>query len=149
MEVKKYPAGEDKVARIAEQIHIGAMVFMRREYKTLFWFALILFIILILCLSAVPAAATTFSLETVESRDNVGEYLWLVLDDQGRSATVTADTDVQVLFIPRDQLLEALARSPKLAISLMKEVSLRMREFNIHYTREVVQAERLALVGRR
>ena len=40
LEVKKYPAGEDKVARIADQIHIGAMVFMRREYTLLALFSL-------------------------------------------------------------------------------------------------------------
>jgi K(+)-stimulated pyrophosphate-energized sodium pump len=33
--VKSYPEGDEKVARIAEQIHLGAMVFMRREYRTL------------------------------------------------------------------------------------------------------------------
>ena len=30
--VKEYPEGEAKVAEIAEQIHLGAMVLMRREY---------------------------------------------------------------------------------------------------------------------
>ena len=44
----------------------------------------LLFHLVLLLFAAVPAAATTFSLETVESRDNVGEYLWLVLDDLGR-----------------------------------------------------------------
>ncbi|MGC1954384.1 MAG: sodium/proton-translocating pyrophosphatase, partial [Gammaproteobacteria bacterium] len=33
--VKKYPAGEAKVAAISDAIHLGAMVFMRREYKML------------------------------------------------------------------------------------------------------------------
>src|SRR5690606_38777738 len=33
--VKRYPAGEGKVAEIAELIHSGAMVFMRREYSIL------------------------------------------------------------------------------------------------------------------
>ena len=47
-EVLKYPGGEDKIARIAEQIHLGAMVFMRREYKILAIFcAVVLFLILI------------------------------------------------------------------------------------------------------
>jgi len=47
-EVKKYPGGEDKIARIAEQIHLGAMVFMRREYTILAIFcAVVLFLILI------------------------------------------------------------------------------------------------------
>jgi len=33
--VKKHPAGEGKVIEIGEQIHIGAMVFLKREYSIL------------------------------------------------------------------------------------------------------------------
>ena len=33
------PAGEDKVTAIGDQIHLGAMVFMRREYSMLAMFA--------------------------------------------------------------------------------------------------------------
>jgi K(+)-stimulated pyrophosphate-energized sodium pump len=44
--VKEFPEGEAKVAEIGDEIHLGAMVFMRREYKTLFWFAVVLFVIL-------------------------------------------------------------------------------------------------------
>jgi K(+)-stimulated pyrophosphate-energized sodium pump len=40
--VKRYPAGEGVVAEIAEAIHQGAMVFMRREYTILAIFAVIL-----------------------------------------------------------------------------------------------------------
>ena len=40
--VLRYPAGEDTVRRIAAQIHLGAMVFMRREYSLLAPFALAL-----------------------------------------------------------------------------------------------------------
>ncbi|HEX9585276.1 MAG TPA: sodium/proton-translocating pyrophosphatase, partial [Gammaproteobacteria bacterium] len=50
-QVKAFPAGEDKVADIAEQIHLGAMVFMRREYRILLWFCIVLVIILWLALS--------------------------------------------------------------------------------------------------
>jgi K(+)-stimulated pyrophosphate-energized sodium pump len=31
--MSRAPAGEGKITGIAEQIHIGAMVFMHREYK--------------------------------------------------------------------------------------------------------------------
>jgi K(+)-stimulated pyrophosphate-energized sodium pump len=48
--VKAFPAGEDKISDIAEQIHLGAMVFMRREYKILLWFCIVLAIILWLAL---------------------------------------------------------------------------------------------------
>jgi K(+)-stimulated pyrophosphate-energized sodium pump len=44
--VMKYPGGEDKVAKIGEQIHIGAMVFMKREYQMLSIFAGVLIVVL-------------------------------------------------------------------------------------------------------
>ena len=34
-QVKKYPEGEGKVVKIGNQIHLGAMVFMKREYQML------------------------------------------------------------------------------------------------------------------
>ncbi len=37
--VMRYPPGEDKIKKIADQIHLGAMVFMRREYSMLAMFA--------------------------------------------------------------------------------------------------------------
>jgi len=40
--MSRQSAGEGKVTQIAEQIHLGAMVFMRREYKMLVIFALVL-----------------------------------------------------------------------------------------------------------
>ena len=46
--VKRYPDGKETVKEIAEQIHRGAMVFMRREYTLLAVFALVLFILLLL-----------------------------------------------------------------------------------------------------
>lgn len=44
--VKKYPAGEGLVAEIAEMIHQGAMVFMRREYSVLAIFAAVVVVLL-------------------------------------------------------------------------------------------------------
>ena len=41
LRVKQYPAGEGKVAEIAEAIHRGALVFIRREYTTLVAFVVI------------------------------------------------------------------------------------------------------------
>ena len=43
--VKRYPQGDDAVVKIADQIHLGAMVFMRREYKMLSIFLVILIIL--------------------------------------------------------------------------------------------------------
>ncbi len=44
--VKKQPSGEGKIKKIADAIHLGAMVFMRREYTILFAFAAVLTILL-------------------------------------------------------------------------------------------------------
>lgn len=48
MLVKRYPAGEEKIRHIAEQIHRGAMTFMRREYSLLAIFALVLLVLIFL-----------------------------------------------------------------------------------------------------
>src|SRR5947207_6191304 len=87
---------------------------------------------------------------TVLSRLEAGDFFgeMAVLDNQPRSATATAETDATVYFILRDDLLKVLERSPSLAANLVTEFSQRMRDFNHQYTREVLQAERLALVGR-
>jgi len=44
--VSKVSAGEGKVADIAEQIHKGAMAFMRREYSLLWGFALVIMLVM-------------------------------------------------------------------------------------------------------
>ncbi len=71
-----------------------------------------------------------------------------VLDNEPRSASAIADEDTKAYFIRRDNLLDVLENSPRLALSLVREFSLRMRDFNRQYIQEVLQAERLTLVGR-
>ena len=71
-----------------------------------------------------------------------------VLEDKPRSATATARQKTTVHFIPRADLLSLVGRSPTLAMALLREVSHRLRAFNGQYLREVLQAERLAVVGR-
>ena len=44
--VKSYGEGGDNLKRIADQIHLGAMVFMRREYKMLAIFAAVLLVLI-------------------------------------------------------------------------------------------------------
>jgi K(+)-stimulated pyrophosphate-energized sodium pump len=44
--VKRYPAGEGRVAEIGDQIHLGAMVFMKREYKMMTIFGAVLLVLL-------------------------------------------------------------------------------------------------------
>ena len=45
--VKQYSPGEGAVAEISEAIHSGAMVFMSREYRILFPFAVIITVLLL------------------------------------------------------------------------------------------------------
>jgi signal transduction histidine kinase len=71
-----------------------------------------------------------------------------VLDDEPRSATATTEMASRLIFIPREKLLQMLEKSPRLAVRLVREFSLRMRDFNRRYIQEVLQAERFALVGR-
>ena len=71
-----------------------------------------------------------------------------VIEDKPRSAGAIAKADVSVYFIPRTEMLELIQRSPALALALLREISNRLREFNQHYLREVLQAERLAILGR-
>src|SRR5678815_2950523 len=82
----------------------------------------------------------------VSSGDFFGEMA--VLDQLPRSANATAVGETEVFFIPRERMVKLLTRSPSVGMALLQEISQRMREFNQQYFREVLQAERMALVGR-
>jgi signal transduction histidine kinase len=97
-------------------------------------------------ISAVVGAGQRRVFARVPAGDFFGEMA--VLDEQPRSATATAAEDTTVCFVPRAPMLELLARSPKLSLTLLQEISRRLREFNQQYVRELLQAERMALVGR-
>ncbi|MGO8697386.1 MAG: ATP-binding protein [Limisphaerales bacterium] len=86
----------------------------------------------------------------VLSRIRPGEVFgeMAVLDNQPRSASATADGPTTVYFISRAGLDQLLERAPHLATALVREVNRRMREFNTKYVREVLESERIALVGR-
>lgn len=71
-----------------------------------------------------------------------------VLELKPRSATARAARPSIVYFIPRDELLAMVQRSPVLAMELLREISQRLREFNQRYLQEVLQTERLAIIGR-
>ena len=70
-----------------------------------------------------------------------------VIEHRPRSATATALKDTEVHFIPRGEMLSLLERSPALAFRLLQQISHRLREFNQLHLREIVQAERLAIIG--
>jgi K(+)-stimulated pyrophosphate-energized sodium pump len=54
-QVKKFPEGEGKVVEIGNQIHLGAMVFLTREYKMLAIFSAVLTVLLFIFLGAATA----------------------------------------------------------------------------------------------
>jgi signal transduction histidine kinase len=71
-----------------------------------------------------------------------------VLENKPRSASAVARKPTIVYFINRDTMLGLVGSSPELALGLLREISNRLREFNQQYIQEVLQTERLALVGR-
>lgn len=71
-----------------------------------------------------------------------------VLDNQPRSATMVAENPTIVYFIGRIELLELIDQRPRLAGALIREISRRLRDFNHQYIREMMESERLSLVGR-
>jgi signal transduction histidine kinase len=71
-----------------------------------------------------------------------------VLEEKPRSACARAAQPTTVYFMPRAEMLKLVERSPGLALVLLREISHRLREFNRQYLREVLQTERLAIVGR-
>jgi len=71
-----------------------------------------------------------------------------VIEDKPRSASAVAQAPTTVFFLQRDEMLKLIECSPALSAVLLREVSSRLREFNRHYLQEVLQTERLAVVGR-
>jgi K(+)-stimulated pyrophosphate-energized sodium pump len=55
--IRRLPAGNEKMVDIAEQIHLGAMAFLRREYSVLFLFVTLIAILLGVYLSLETAIA--------------------------------------------------------------------------------------------
>lgn len=71
-----------------------------------------------------------------------------MVDNQPRSASAIATEESQICLVPRDCLLAIMEKSPKFTRALMQGITHRLREFNHQYVAEVLQAERLQLVGR-
>jgi signal transduction histidine kinase len=97
-------------------------------------------------ITAVIAEGERQVLSRVPPGEVFGEFA--IIDNQPRSATALAEVDTTLYVVPREALVEMLTTSPQFSFSLMREITQRMREFNRQYVRKVIQAERMALVGR-
>jgi signal transduction histidine kinase len=97
-------------------------------------------------ITGLVAKDTRHVFSRIEPGDFFGEMA--VLEDKPRSASAVAEIDTTAYFIPRDAMNALIKCSPGLAQSLLREISARLREFNQQYIREVLQAERLTIVGK-
>ena len=79
-----------------------------------------------------------------------GEYFgeMAVFDGGARSASAIALEESVLQFVPTPLLQELLEQSPSLAAALVRDSSLRMRDFNRRFLQELLKAERLSLVER-
>ncbi len=97
-------------------------------------------------ISAASAPNRTHVLSRMEAGNYFGEMA--IFDGLQRSATATALTDSVLHFLPINTVLELLSNSPLLAASIVRDSSLRMRDFNRRFLEESLKAERLQLVER-
>ena len=79
-----------------------------------------------------------------------GEYFgeMAVFDGGARSASAIALEESVLQFVPTPLLQKLLEHSPMLAAALVRDSSLRMRDFNRRFLQEMLKAERLSLVER-
>ncbi|MES2694873.1 MAG: ATP-binding protein [Verrucomicrobiota bacterium] len=97
-------------------------------------------------ISALVGSNEQRTLATIGPGDFFGEMA--VVDDAPRSAAAIADTATKAFFLSRDTLLRLLRDRPQLALNIVREFSVRMRTMNRKYLEEIIQAERLAVIGR-
>ena len=86
----------------------------------------------------------------VVSKLGPGEFFgeMSVIEFKPRSATATAAEPIVVYRIPAGEMLTFIHHTPDIAVNLMREISQRLRDFNVRHVQEISQAERLSLVGR-
>ena len=85
--VLKFPAGEGKVADIAEQIHRGAMVFMRREYTYLLVFVAIVSVLIFI---SDLGARTTLAFLVGAACSGIAGYIGMFAATRANVRTATA-----------------------------------------------------------
>ncbi|HCS27804.1 MAG TPA: sodium-translocating pyrophosphatase [Spongiibacteraceae bacterium] len=86
--VKRYPAGGDNIKKIGDAIHMGAMVFMHREYRTLAMFAAVLLVILYFTPGLGPKTALAFAVGALSSA--LAGYIGMFTATKANVRTTTA-----------------------------------------------------------
>lgn len=86
----------------------------------------------------------------VVSKLGPGEFFgeMSVIEFKRRSASAITAQPTTVYKIPAGEMFTFLQHCPELALTLLREVSSRLRDFHAQYVNEIVQAERLSFVGR-
>jgi len=84
--VMQYETGSEKVTRIAEAIHEGAMVFMRREYRMLAAFSAVLVVLLLFMLGV----KTAFAFVVGAGASALAGYIGMFSATQANVRTTTA-----------------------------------------------------------
>ena len=97
-------------------------------------------------ISAVMGNGERQVLSRVPAGEVFGEMA--IIDNQPRSATALAEVESTLYVVPREHMIAMLTSSPQFSFGMMREITQRLREFNRQYVRQVLQAERMALVGR-
>ncbi|MCB1277607.1 ATP-binding protein [Prosthecobacter sp.] len=97
-------------------------------------------------ISAFVSQSNKHALREFAAGDFFGEMA--IINNASRSATATAQQDSRLLFVSRDQVTDLMEQSPQLVFALLHAFSLRMRETNSHFVHEMLEAERLSLMGR-
>lgn len=92
------------------------------------------------------SSGKTYVLSHMEPGDYFGEMA--VFDGEPRSATAVVREDLEAIFIPVEAVQKLVERSPLVGAMLVRDASLRLREFNQRFLRESLRGERLALVER-
>lgn len=88
----------------------------------------------------------TYMLSRMERGDYFGEMA--VFDGEPRSATAVVKEAVEAVFVPVEAVQHLMERSRAAGRMLVRDASLRLREFNQRFLHESLRAERLTLVER-